>query len=195
MSLRAVDKRVRRLDTATVKTNDVALTISMATAVSSRMVAATARGTEFEALTSLTLSRFGISLRRCGGPHDGGIDLSGFAQEKASDVPSFNVFAQCKAERLKIGATALRELEGTLMRIPSGTAAANNLGILISASGFSLPAIRYGLSSQNLLLLLHLDALTGRLLGALPSRVASSTAPLSPFLSSLSRELNIGRGW
>ena len=52
-------------------------------------------------------------------------------------APIVRVIGQCKMLRKPVGVCAMRELEGTLQRLPSDT-----LGVFASASGFSLPCIR-----------------------------------------------------
>ena len=92
-------------------------------------------GALYERSVARTLGAYQFSLRARGGPHDGGVDLVGMWQLRASSVP---VLVQCKRTQRRVGPRDVRELEGVVMRRSTGT-----LGLLVSSSGFT----RYGLEA------------------------------------------------
>ncbi|KAJ1544225.1 hypothetical protein HK096_007767, partial [Nowakowskiella sp. JEL0078] len=109
-------------------------------------------GTDFEYLTKKTLERYGFSLRRVGGAHDKGIDLTG-VWKIPTNVPSSKtqsptletirtipVIVQCKNHSLTPGPSALREIQGALSEAHTVTSVyhQNSLAFLVSATGFTL---------------------------------------------------------
>jgi hypothetical protein len=88
------------------------------------------KGTLFEMLTLNTFSQLGMKLQRKGGAGDGGIDLEGKWKIPRSNIIPFSMIIQCKCEAKKLGPNYLRELEGSLSRVPK-----SSLGMLVSSQG------------------------------------------------------------
>jgi hypothetical protein len=167
------------------------------------------RGVAFEERALRMLQcHLSMSLKRVGGRSDGGIDLLGWwwlPTQHSPETPSapqrpagmaslgtstrrFRVFAQCKAEKKKIGPNYVREMEGVLHRLmlsrtqrPAGEAGSEGapaispvvvggedvthnsgnsslVGMLISESPFSRSTLLRAHSSTVPFLLLHLPS-------------------------------------
>ena len=112
----------------------------------------------------LLQANLSMSLNRVGGKSDGGIDLQGwwwlpFATNAFTDPTHrrrVRVFAQCKAEKKKIGPKYIREMEGVLHRYfndPNPMVA-----LFISESHFTKEALLRMQSSSIPLFLLHLPS-------------------------------------
>lgn len=152
------------------------------------------RGLAFEKRSlRLLQSCLSMSLHHVGGKSDGGVDLQGWwwvpssassstcssasgeaEEENAWSLPRkrIRVFAQCKAEKKKLGPNYVRELEGVLYRhrhrSPSQPTLSNTTttsspgfeipiaGLLISQSPFTKSAMLHATSSVMPFLLLHI---------------------------------------
>ncbi|PVG03190.1 hypothetical protein CPB86DRAFT_749303 [Serendipita vermifera] len=148
-------------------------------------------GTAFE-LRALKLLRenFSMALERVAGPGDGGVDLVGWwwlphlpglplvtdstGQHSdpaihPMDRSRIRVWAQCKAERTKMGPNYVREMEGVLYRLqemvsepwaggpsPTKPHTTPSLAMLISLSPFTKGAVMRAMSSPMPFILLHL---------------------------------------
>ncbi|KAH8097048.1 hypothetical protein BXZ70DRAFT_307810 [Cristinia sonorae] len=143
------------------------------------------RGLAFEKRSMNLLERcLSMSLRHVGGKSDGGVDLQGWwwvptsnasgaattTTSLSMDMPRrrIRVFAQCKAEKKKLGPHYVRELEGVLHR-HRHLAASNQVnapggidmvGLLISQSAFTKAALLHATSSVVPFLLLHIPPLS-----------------------------------
>lgn len=151
------------------------------------------RGLAFEKRSLRLLSQcLSMSLQHVGGKSDGGIDLQGWwwvptttateveAKSEAMMLPRkrIRVFAQCKAEKKKLGPHYVRELEGVLYRhqyrawtpstVPQSPEEeerveerkADIVGVLISESPFTKSALVHANSSIVPFLLLHIPRLS-----------------------------------
>eukprot|EP01127_Copromyxa_protea_P002388 TRINITY_DN1227_c0_g2_i1.p1 TRINITY_DN1227_c0_g2~~TRINITY_DN1227_c0_g2_i1.p1 ORF type:complete len:200 (-),score=26.90 TRINITY_DN1227_c0_g2_i1:184-783(-) len=107
------------------------------------------RGREYEDNTILFLRSLGFSLDSCGKAGDAGIDFRGFWHlPNDHTVP---VVGQCKREKKTLSSKYIREFAGSMEREP------NTLGIIVSASQWSDPALNQTNSSQKPLILFQLD--------------------------------------
>jgi len=123
------------------------------------------RGVAFERRAMRLLqTNLSMSLNRVGGKSDGGIDLQGwwwppFISDTFADPAHrqrVRVFAQCKAEKKKIGPKYIREMEGALhqhLSEPNPMVA-----LFISESHFSKEALLRTQSSKIPFFLLHLPS-------------------------------------
>ena len=110
----------------------------------------------------LLQTNLSMSLNRVGGKSDGGIDLQGwwwlpFAPSAFSDPTHrrrVRVFAQCKAEKKKIGPKYIREMEGVLHRYLNGPNPM--VALFISESNFTKETLLRTRSSSIPFFLLHL---------------------------------------
>ncbi|RKP24972.1 hypothetical protein SYNPS1DRAFT_29280, partial [Syncephalis pseudoplumigaleata] len=118
--------------------------------------------TAYEKTAEQVLARLGISVARCGGAGDRGIDLRGWwtlrpATSDAQDggdgdvVARVRVICQCKRLRGKLGPGPIRELAGVALREQA-------MGMLVSARGFGQQAVREWRSSIAPLVLVDLPA-------------------------------------
>ncbi|TCD64090.1 hypothetical protein EIP91_004562 [Steccherinum ochraceum] len=155
------------------------------------------RGLAFEKRSlRLLQSCLSMSLHHVGGKSDGGVDLQGWwwvptsasissskaigghgEEEGGWSLPRrrIRVFAQCKAEKKKLGPNYVRELEGVLYRhrhrsqpVPTPSDATTSssahvqgfeipiVGVLISQSPFTKSAVLHATSSVMPFLLLHI---------------------------------------
>lgn len=129
------------------------------------MISSVHRGAAFERRAMRVLqANLSMSLSRVGGKSDGGIDLQGwwwlpFAQSAFTDPTHrqrVRIFAQCKAEKKKIGPKYIREMEGVLHRYfnhPNPMVA-----LFISESQFTKEALLRMQSSSIPFSLLHLPS-------------------------------------
>ena len=129
------------------------------------MISSVHRGAAFERRAMRLLqTNLSMSLNRVGGKSDGGIDLQGwwwlpFASSAFTDPANrrrVRVFAQCKAEKKKIGPKYIREMEGVLHRYfddPNPLVA-----LFISESHFTKEALLRMQSSSIPFFLLHLPS-------------------------------------
>ncbi|KAG5653740.1 hypothetical protein H0H81_010997 [Sphagnurus paluster] len=156
---------------------------------SNPLLSTTYKGTAFEERARRVLqANLSMSLRRVGGKSDGGIDLLGWwwLPRLRSTDPSdprrrIRVYAQCKAEKKKLGPKYAREMEGVFMRhIPTPSQALSphdclpdelcpqgvktqtiypSVALLISESPFTKATVLHTLSSPVPFFLLHLPPL------------------------------------
>jgi len=135
------------------------------TAPAPPMLSTVHRGTAFEKRAMRLLeTNLPMLLNRVGGKSDGGIDLQGwwwlpFALT-ASSTPTHRqrvrVFAQCKAEKKKVGPKYIREMEGVLHR--HLTTPDPMVALFISESPFTKEALLRTQSSPIPFFLLHLPS-------------------------------------
>lgn len=130
------------------------------------MLSTVHRGAAFEKRAlRLLQANLSMSLNRVGGKSDGGIDLRGwwwlpFTQNAFNDPTHrqrVRVFAQCKAEKKKIGPKYIREMEGVLHRHfddPNPMVA-----LFVSESLFTKEALLRMQSSSIPFFLLHLPSM------------------------------------
>lgn len=112
----------------------------------------------------LLQANLSMSLNHVGGKSDGGIDLQGwwwlpFAQSAFTDPTHrqrVRVFAQCKAEKKKIGPKYIREMEGVLHRYLNDMDPL--VALFISESHFTKEALLRTQSSSIPFFLLHLPS-------------------------------------
>jgi RRG7 (Required for Respiratory Growth 7) protein len=89
-------------------------------------------GTHYEYTVGLSLARYGLAVRRVGGPSDFGIDLLGTWSLPSQPQP-LRVILQCKGGTQKIGPSLIRELEGSFVGAPPGWRAPSKvLAFLVS---------------------------------------------------------------
>ena len=99
-------------------------------------------GTLYEYTVATILARYNMSLHRCGGGDDKGIDLRGSWSLPSGD--KLPVIAQCKAESRKLGPRHVRELEGASLMESSHT-----LAILATLLDYTKAAQRQVMSSSR----------------------------------------------
>lgn len=112
----------------------------------------------------LLQTNLSMSLNRVGGKSDGGIDLQGwwwlpFAPNAFTDTihrRRVRVFAQCKAEKRKVGPKYIREMEGVLHRHLNDPNP--KVALFISESHFTREALLRAQSSSIPFFLLHLPS-------------------------------------
>lgn len=129
------------------------------------MISSVHRGTAFERRAMhLLQANLSMSLCRIGGKSDGGIDLQGwwwlpFAPNAFTDPTlrwRVRVFAQCKAEKKKIGPKYIREMEGVLHRYHNNPNPM--VALFISESRFTKEALLRMQSSSIPFFMLHLPS-------------------------------------
>lgn len=130
------------------------------------MLSTVHRGAAFEKRAlRLLQANLSMSLNRVGGKSDGGIDLRGwwwlpFTQNAFNDPTHrqrVRVFAQCKAEKKKIGPKHIREMEGVLHRHSDDPNPM--VALFISESLFTKEALLRMQSSSIPFFLLHLPSM------------------------------------
>jgi len=129
------------------------------------MLSTVHRGATFEKRAMRLLqTNLSMSLDRVGGKSDGGIDLQGwwwlpFAPD-AFNTPihrqRVRVFAQCKAEKKKVGPKYIREMEGVIHRHLNDSNP--TVALFISESPFTKEALLRTQSSSIPFFLLHLPS-------------------------------------
>ncbi|KAL8292794.1 hypothetical protein RQP46_001406 [Phenoliferia psychrophenolica] len=148
--------------------------------------AALGRAFELASLRWLSSPPLRLSLLHIGQSNDRGIDLRGWWPIPDSTPPSpapttpdsptrrkrWSVLVQCKAERRRLGAWAVRELEGVI-GIESGVQGRNKveretrrritIGVLVSQSGFSDEAFKRAAASELPISLVHLNLIESQL--------------------------------
>lgn len=111
-----------------------------------------------------------LSLLHVGQSNDRGVDLRGWWNAPTSSSSTgprkrWGVLVQCKAERLKLGARVVRELEGVVAiegdaqgarRGNGGGRRRVTVGMVVSQSGFSSEALTRAAASELPLSLVHL---------------------------------------
>ena len=129
------------------------------------MISSVHRGAAFERRAlRLLQANLSMSLNRVGGKSDGGVDLQGWwwlpSAPSAFTDPTHRrrvrVFAQCKAEKKKIGPNYIREMEGVLHRYLSDPSPL--VALFISESHFTKEALLRMQSSPIPFSLLHLPS-------------------------------------
>jgi len=108
-----------------------------------------------------------MSLRSVGGRSDGGIDLQGWwwlPIAHNQQRQRIRVFAQCKAEKKKIGPKYIRELEGVLHRLITPTTP--SVALFISESQFSKETLLRAHSSNIPFFLLHIPQAQNQTIGS-----------------------------
>ncbi|KAJ4335619.1 hypothetical protein N0V87_006013 [Didymella glomerata] len=88
-------------------------------------------GTHYEYTTALSLTRLGFSLLRVGSKNDAGIDLIGHWVLAPVSEP-LPVIIQCKARKISVGPSHIRELEGSFRGIPPNWKGKPVLGLLVT---------------------------------------------------------------
>ena len=88
-------------------------------------------GTHYEYTTALALMRLGFSLLRVGRKQDAGIDLIGHWVLAPLREP-LPVIIQCKARKISINPSHVRELEGSFQGIPADWRKKDVLGLLVT---------------------------------------------------------------
>jgi hypothetical protein len=88
-------------------------------------------GTHYEYTTALSLMRLGLSLLRVGSKNDAGIDLIGHWVLAPVSEP-LPVIIQCKARKISVGPSHIRELEGSFRGIPPNWKGKPVLGLLVT---------------------------------------------------------------
>ena len=129
------------------------------------MLSTVYRGTAFEKRAMRLLqTNLSMSLNRVGGKSDGGIDLQGWwwlpFAPNALNAPvhrqRVRVFAQCKAEKRKVGPKYIREMEGVIHRHLDDSNP--TVALFISESPFTKEALLRTQSSSIPFFLLHLPS-------------------------------------
>jgi len=122
-------------------------------------------GTAFEKRAMRLLqTNLSMSLSRVGGKSDGGIDLQGWwwlpfvpnALRTSVHRQRVRVFAQCKAEKKKVGPKYIREMEGVIHRHLDNSNP--TVALFISESPFTKEALLRTQSSSIPFFLLHLPS-------------------------------------
>ncbi|KAH7351419.1 hypothetical protein BKA66DRAFT_476055 [Pyrenochaeta sp. MPI-SDFR-AT-0127] len=88
-------------------------------------------GTHYEYTTALSLMRLGFSLLRVGRKQDAGIDLIGHWVLAPLREP-LPVIIQCKARKISVNPSHVREMEGSFQGIPADWRNKDVLGLLVT---------------------------------------------------------------
>jgi hypothetical protein len=100
-------------------------------------------GTLYEYIVAIALEKFNMTLRRCGGNDDRGIDLRG-GWGLVDEQRTIPMIVQCKAEQRKLGPKYVRELEGASLKEGPDT-----LTLLATLSNYTKAAQTQVISSSR----------------------------------------------
>ncbi|KAM0751998.1 hypothetical protein T439DRAFT_198761 [Meredithblackwellia eburnea MCA 4105] len=130
-----------------------------------RHMSSSALGLLYEQASLRFLSNSPLALRlvHVGQSSDKGVDLRGWwSLPQQSGSARLPVVVQCKAERSKVGARVVRELEGVIgVEGDQKRAKRPTIGVLVALSGFSPEAMARAHSSDYPIALLHLGTVDG----------------------------------